>query len=348
MAGVPAAETDVVIVGGGIMGAATAHALGRRGVRTTLIEQFAIGHTRGSSHGRARIFRLSYPQRRYVAMALEALPLWRRLESESGRPLLSITGGYEAGPGIRANAAALASCGVGAEIMTGAEVARRSSVLRLPAAAEVLYQAGSGVVRADGALTAFMAGARARGVAIMEEATVTGVTARGESLLVSTSAGAVRAGRVVITAGAWAPGLLASLGLHYPLRPTRETVGFWPLAGDSIPILVEWGNPSVYALASPGQGLKAGEHIAGPAASPEDEAELDRASLQRLGAWVAERFPGAQAHPHHAETCFYTNTPDERFVVERRGPLVVGSPCSGHGFKFAPLIGEMLADLATG
>ena len=91
-----------------------------------------------------------------------------------------------------------------------------------------------------------------------------------------------------------------------------------------------------------------GEHIAGPVVNPDDDGSVNDESVARLSAWVSERYPSAAPSPHHAETCLYTVTPDEHFVLERHGRIVVGSPCSGHGFKFAPLIGERLADLALG
>ena len=107
-----------------------------------------------------------------------------------------------------------------------------------------------------------------------------------------------------------------------------------------------WEHPAIYALNAPGEGLKAGEHIAGEAASPDEAGAPDEESVARVSEWVRRWWPGADPHPHRSETCFYTNTPDEHFVLERKGRIVVGSPCSGHGFKFAPLIGERLADLA--
>ena len=103
----------------------------------------------------------------------------------------------------------------------------------------------------------------------------------------------------------------------------------------------------MYSLPSSGQGLKAGQHIAGPTTDPDHEGVVDQISVRRLSDWVAERHPQAEPTPHFSETCIYTNTPDERLVLERHGNIVVGSPCSGHGFKFAPLIGKRLAELAT-
>jgi sarcosine oxidase len=128
-------------------------------------------------------------------------------------------------------------------------------------------------------------------------------------------------------------------------KPTRETVAYFP--GDfEPPTLVDWGDPSVYALPDGRRGLKVAEHIAGPFTDPDRTGEVDQASVSRVSAWVAARYPDIDHRPMGAETCIYTNTPDGHFVLERHGNIVVGSACSGHGFKFAPLIGERLADLA--
>jgi sarcosine oxidase len=136
------------------------------------------------------------------------------------------------------------------------------------------------------------------------------------------------------------------MGITVSLRPTRETVGYFHIPAGDIPTFVEWGDPTIYALPSSGQGIKVGEHIAGPVADPDEDQPVSKESLERLQAWIASRFPDAEPEQHFSETCFYTNTEDESFVLERRGDIVIGSPCSGHGFKFAPLIGERLADLA--
>jgi sarcosine oxidase len=109
---------------------------------------------------------------------------------------------------------------------------------------------------------------------------------------------------------------------------------------------VDWGSPAVYSLPSPGQGIKVGEHIAGPVGDPEDPGGPDAESVERLAGWVLERYPGAKPEAHLAETCLYTVTEDEDFIVDRRGDLVIGSACSGHGFKFAPVTGRRLAELA--
>ncbi|MDQ4065455.1 MAG: FAD-dependent oxidoreductase, partial [Actinomycetota bacterium] len=161
---------------------------------------------------------------------------------------------------------------------------------------------------------------------------------------VNTEARTEEVDAIVVTAGGWAQKLLARAGIELDVKPTRETVAYFQMAGVP-PTYVDWGDPSVYALADPGHGIKVGEHIAGPRTDADEEGAPNLESVERLSAWVTERFPTADPQPWHAETCIYTNTPDEHFVLQRHGSIVVGSPCSGHGFKFAPLIGERLADL---
>ena len=151
----------------------------------------------------------------------------------------------------------------------------------------------------------------------------------------------------VVTAGGWARALLAGAGITLDAWPTRETVAYFR-APHEPPTLVDWGDPSVYALFDPVHGLKAGEHIAGPETDPDLEGEPNDASIARLKQWVADRYEGVDPEPVGAETCIYTNTDDETFILERRDGIVIGSACSGHGFKFAPLIGKRLADLVEG
>jgi sarcosine oxidase len=338
---------DVVVIGGGVMGAAAARALGRRGREVVLLEQFEVGHKRGSSHGTSRIFRFSYRDPLYVGMAMEALPLWRQLEKESGRDLLTTTGGLDVGEAVPTHAGALETLGATFEIMDGAEAGRRFPFLSIPPAEPVLFQPDAGIVAADTAVRAFAESAAAHGVEVRERTRVNRLRVVGEEAVIETEDGEYRARVAVVTAGAWARPLLAGAGIDIPTTPTRETPAYFRLPHGVVPpSMVEWSEPAVYALFSPPDSLKVAEHHAGPVTDPDDDGVVSKKSVARISAWVAGRYPRADSEAHHAETCIYTNTPDEDFILERRGPIVIGSPCSGHGFKFAPAIGERLADLA--
>lgn len=326
----------VAVVGGGVMGCATARTLAQRGHEVIVYEQFEVGHKRGSSHGATRIYRYSYPDARYVKMMKEALTLWRQLEAEAGAQILSRTGGLDIGKALHEHVAALDAEAIEYEMVSPRQARDRWPFLSLPD--EALYQGEGGVVRADRAWQALSDGAVAAGAQIVKERVIS------LEVGVETRAGLVAHDVVVVTAGGWARELLATRGVDLPTRPTRETVAFFRSSGP-LPTLVDWGDPSVYALPDPNIGLKVGEHIAGPVTDPDAEGMVDQESVQRLSDWVSERYRNVDPTPEHAETCIYTNTSDEHFVLERHDNLVVGSACSGHGFKFAPLIGDRLADL---
>jgi sarcosine oxidase len=308
------------------MGLAAAAALARRGHSVDVHEQFDLDHARGSSHGRSRIFRLAYPDPAWVSLAQESFAGWRELEEATGEQLLVLDGLIELG---ETSGEALAACGVWFEALEPADVERRFGV---HADGPVLLQPEAGYVRADRARTAFLARG---GFRVHERAPV-------ESLA------NLDAETIVITAGSWAPKLLEPEGVQLPLTVTRETVAYFRLEQELVPSLIEYGRgpgTAMYALRDPEHGLKAGAHMSGRVADPTEPGEPDDDVVDAVAAWVKERIPAADPAPVALDTCLYTSTPDERFLLERRGRIVIGSACSGHGFKFAPAVGNRLCDL---
>jgi sarcosine oxidase len=343
-------DTDVVVVGAGVMGSAAAWRLAARGREVVVLEQFDLCHDRGSSHGAVRVFRFSYSDPYYVQMAMDALLLWRELEEEAGRGILTVTGGYDFGPPgvLEANVAALAERGASFDLIDGAEVQRRFPAVSLAAETVVLHQPDAGAIAAERAVKTFAERAVHHGASLHERSPVQRIEVSEEGVNVLTANETYRCRVAVVTAGAWARKLLEDTGIDLPVVPSRETVAFFLLPDDPpLPVLVEWSDSSpTYALPSPGQGVKVGWHRSGPETDPDTAGWVDRRVLDHLSRWAAEHYPSADREPHHIETCMYTNTSDERFILQRHGALVVGSACSGHGFKFAPLIGERLAQLA--
>ena len=336
---------DFVVVGAGVMGAATAMNLARSGKKVLLVERFQIGHDKGSSHGHSRIFRFSYRDPAYVRMAQEARELWRELESSSGETILNVTGGLDAGEGIEENAAALQSCGASFELIDAYDARGRWPV-ELETGESGLWQPDAGVLLADLAIQTFVAQAVKAGASIQEGLRIGSIEPGERSVRLSAGNVAIEADVAIVTSGGWVKSLLAPLGLAPDVRVTRESIAYFRVLAQMPPPMVEWGDPTIYALPSPGQGLKAGRHIAGPEVDPDEQGGVDLHSLEIVADWIQRRFPGVDPVAHHSETCIYTNTDDEHFVLERHGRIVVGSPCSGHGFKFAPLIGKQLAALA--
>jgi sarcosine oxidase len=326
-------RAEVVVVGAGIMGSATAYALARDGRGVLLVEQFQIGHEQGSSHGRSRIVRLAYPELEFVELAKESFEGWRDLEQESGTELLELNGLLEiVEDSAQSSRDALEAAGAEYELLD-ADEARRRWPVGVPDGWTALFQPEAGIVRADLAHRTFVERAVAHG-ARLEEGT------RVESL------DELDAEVVIVTAGSWVMKLVPDL----PVRPTRETLAYFRRDGDPLPSIVqldpETRGHAMYSLHDPLHGLKAGAHMAGATADPDVPGEPDPALLERISEWVARTYPDADAQPVDPETCMYTNTADEHFILERRGAVVIGSACSGHGFKFAPAIGTRLAALA--
>ncbi|HWH53963.1 MAG TPA: FAD-dependent oxidoreductase [Gaiellaceae bacterium] len=322
---------QAAVIGAGVMGLATGRALARRGHDVVVYEQFRVGNERGSSHGRSRIFRLAYAEEEYVRLAQESLGLWRELEAETGETLLELNGLVEVVRTLEESTApTLEACGVAWERLDEQEAERRFPI-RVPEGSFAVLQPEAGIVRADKALTAF-----ARELDVRE-----GTKAHPDQ---------VEADVVVVTAGSWVNELLTEA---LPVKVTRETLCYFrPEQGGPIPSVVSFKpdrhTHDMYSLADPKHGLKVGAHHAGAEADPNVPGDPQPHLIEQIAEWARRTYRLADPDPVGAETCMYTTTADETFILERRDRLVVGSPCSGHGFKFAPAIGERLADLASG
>jgi monomeric sarcosine oxidase len=327
-------RAEVAVVGAGIMGSATAYALARQGRDVLLLEQFQIGHHHGSSHGRSRIVRLAYPEVEFIELAREAFAGWRDLEHESGQELLELKGLLELVESSKQSTGdALAAAGADYELLDAAEARSRWPV-GVPDGWTALFQPEAGIVRADLAHRAFIDGAVAHG-ARLEEGTRVG------------SLDELDAKVVVVTAGPWVKSFFPDL----PVRTTRETVAYFRREGEPLPVVARLDPDTrghlIYSLHDPLHGLKAGVHHAGATAGPDEQGDADPEVVERVAEWIARTYPDADPDPVAVETCMYTTTADERFILERRGKVVIGSPCSGHGFKFAPTIGSRLAAMAV-
>jgi len=351
-------DADIVVVGAGITGASTARALAQAGRDVLLVDQFEPGHDHGSSHGSSRIFRLSYPDQHFVRLAQGALQSWRELEADCGERLLVQTGALDFGPVALENARALAASGVRHELLTDTQVRARWPLTAEPGE-PILFHPDGGVILSGRAWEVTVAGAVEAGASLLRNVRVTGIEEERGRVRLSTDGEAIVARACVVAAGAWARELLAGPGIELPVIPTRETLTYFalpdalelpPVVDDAVPDPEEHGlrRPGLinYALAAPELGIKAGLHHAGPPTDPDDPGEVDPAVVRWVCTWVARRYPGLDPEPVTSETCIYTNTADESFVLERHGRIVVASACSGHGFKFAPFFGRTLAGLA--
>ncbi len=346
----------MVIVGGGVMGTAAARVLSARGRAVLLLERFTFGHGKGSSGGQTRNFRLTYHDPVYVRMARESLGRWRALEDEADVDLIRVVGGLDVGDATDLSATALEAAGEAFERPAAAEVNERWPALRFEAGQRLLYQAEGAILRADEAIEGQARLARASGAELRERTVVEHLRPAGDAVELVTSAGdVIRAPAAIVAAGAWAAPLLDQAEINLSLRPTLEQSTYFDAGeeGSSIPTVIDWDTSPQhppYLVPNPFRRgeIKAGAHLSGPVIDPDDRSfEPDPEREAQTVMWVGEHLD-PRPPLLRTETCLYTITPDEDFVIDRKGPVVVASPCSGHGFKFAPLIGEVLADITTG
>jgi sarcosine oxidase len=348
---------DAIVVGVGTIGSAAAYHLARRGARVLGLERYGIAHDRGSMHGLTRIIRLAYHEDpRYVALLRRAYELWRELERDSGERLLHVVGSLDVGPEDGALlTGALRAChehGLAHELLPAAELARRFPAYDPPPGVVALLQPDGGYLDAERCVRAHADAAVAAGAELRP----------GERVLewggttVRTDRGAYEAERIVLCPGAWAPGLLRVPGLE--LTVERQVVAWFSTGGapsfrsDRFPIFIadEEGGEH-YGFPDDGHGLKVGlMHHPGEVGDAETlDREVHPGETDALAGFARRWFPSAPRTLLDVGACLFTNTRDGRFVLDLHPDepaAVVASVCSGHGFKFAPVAGEILADLA--
>ena len=356
-------SAEVVVVGGGVMGAATGWALARAGRAPIVLERFGPRHTNGASHGLCRNFNVIYGEPHYVDLLVESRRLWDELSDASGQPLLELVGIVKHGnfPAAGQVAAALAAAGIRTDFLEPEAAAERWPGMRFDG--PVLYSPDSGRVRADDSVEAMLDQVRRLGGEARHHHTATTIrpTADGVTLSVETPEGSaeIHARVVVVTAGAWTDRTIDTV-VELPQTSIRQVqpahfqvagqAADWPsfmhaapsLGGDRL-------DEEIYGLYEAGRGLKVGWHGRGLPVDPDARSDrYDESELAELKEYVARWLPGAEPDSARLISCTYTSTPSARFVLDRVGDIVIGKGFSGQGFKFAPAVGSALAALALG
>jgi sarcosine oxidase len=353
---------DVAVVGLGALGSATAMELARRGHRVVGLERFALGHSRGASHDTSRILRHSYHTPEYVRLTLQAYADWERLERDSGSSLVTTTGGldlFPPGAAIRPDeyVDSLTAVGIDFERLDEREAAARWPQLRLPDGTLVLHQADAAIVPAAVGTATMQQQARGYGAQLREETRVTGIRDTGAAVEISTPGETLRVGGVVVCADAWTNEVLEPLGVRVPLEVTLEQVTYFrpqdpgPFAVGRMPLWIWMDDPSFYGFPCYGEAtIKAAQDCGGPRIDPDDRSfDPDPLMERRLAEHVERTVPGA-GPPVRSLRCQYTLTPDRDLVLAPvpGHPSVVVGLGAAHGFKFAPTLGRLLADLVLG
>jgi sarcosine oxidase len=355
---------DVAVIGLGAMGSAALFNLAKRGHRVIGLEQFEPGHDKGSSHGESRAIRLSYFEHpSYVPLAHRAYEKWRELEQLCGKTILTATGvleaGYPGSPIVKGSLAASRLHGLVHEVLSASEISRRFPAFHLPSEWIGLFQPQGGFLRPELAIEQFVRVAASHGAEIRTCTRVLGIEPFSAGVRIRTEADTVEAGAVIVAAGPWIGELAPELRPH--LRLTRQVLGWFSphdpaiFTYDRCPVFIlESEDDACYGFPDfAGTGVKAASHLEGATlaradALVQDGGAADEAQIRHM---FSRFMPAANGPLRTMRTCLYTRTPDEDFIVDNSSGdprVVLASPCSGHGFKFSSVLGEVLADLATG
>ncbi|MGI9174707.1 MAG: N-methyl-L-tryptophan oxidase [Rhodothermales bacterium] len=354
---------DAIVIGLGAAGSAALYHLAQRGARVVGFDRFRPPHGHGSSHGESRIIRRAYYEgARYLPLLERSYELWRELERTSGRRLLEVTGGLMIGmpegalvAGSRASAEAY---GIAHEMLSAQAVSARFPAFALPEDHVALWEPEAGLLHAEACIEAHVEAARRHGARTHMNEAVREWRPDGDGIAVTTTAGTYRAGRLVVCAGGWVKALLFDLALPLTIerqvngwfRPTAHAEGFSPA---HCPVYMWERTPDeiLYGFPDLGSGVKAGLHHGGaqcahPGDLVREPTSEDKIALRRM---LRRLLPDADGPLLRAQTCFYTNTPDKDYLIDRHPAhpnVVFASACSGHGFKASPAVGEALAELA--
>jgi sarcosine oxidase len=355
--------SDVIVVGLGGMGSAAAAHLARRGSRVTGLERFGPAHALGSSHGDSRVYRQAYfEDPDYVPLLLRAFELWQDLNVATGRDLLKVTGGLMIGPPssrtVTGSRASAERWDLPHQMLDAAELHRRFPALHPRGDEIALWERNAGFARPEATVAAYLDQAGRAGADLHFHQAVTGWSADDGGVTVTTADDTFRAGRLVLAAGAWASQVVTDLGV--PLRVERQ-VQFWfrppggtgPFAAERFPIYVWDRDDGLQIYGFPHDGTDTGVKVAffrrGTPAEPDAlRRDVDPGEVIPLLGFLRPRIPALDGPVVRAVPCMYTNTPDEHFVLglhPSHPNVVVAAGFSGHGFKFVPVIGEILADL---
>jgi monomeric sarcosine oxidase len=357
---------DVIVLGGGVMGVSSALALLREGKKVLLLEQFEPGHIKGSSHGDGRIVRFNYTEGIYIEMAKLAYPAWEKLSQDAGQQLLIKTGLMEYGPSgnreVLESETQLQKHGIPYERLSHAEAAKRFPQYRLRENTELIYQPEGAIARATPAVLASWKLFRENGGTAVTGRRISGIELSSERVKLTAKTGeSWEAASLVLTTGSWSKDMAAAMGIHLPLLPTHETLAYFaPKEGapshrvGDMPVLIDYHdaeNPFYCLPIVEVHGVKLGWHHTGKVIHPDDARETPEPILEGMREWIAQTFPYLNAREIEIASCLYTNTPDYHFILDKHPVyenVAIGAGFSGHGFKFGPVIGEILAKLVLG
>ncbi|XP_062112271.1 probable sarcosine oxidase [Humulus lupulus] len=366
-------EFDVIVIGAGVMGSSTAYQTARRGQKTLLLEQYDFLHHRGSSHGESRTIRATYPEDYYTDLVLESYALWEQAESEIGYKVYFKAHQFDMGPSdskiLRAVIASYRRKSLPHRALNSQQVAEQfSGRIQIPENWVGVYSDKGGVIKPSKAVSMFQTLALKNGAVLKDNSEVKEIKKIGgenDGVLVTIASGeSFRGKKCVVTVGAWTRKLVKTVcGVELPIQPLETTVSYWRIKegyvsdyaiDNGFPSFAGYGDPYICGTPSfeyPGL-IKVGIHGGYPC-DPDKRPWRPGMSLGAMKEWIQKRFSGRvdSSKPITTQLCMYSMTPDEDFVLDFLGgefgkDVVMGGGFSGHGFKMAPAVARLLADLA--
>ncbi|MEH7308012.1 N-methyl-L-tryptophan oxidase [Neobacillus drentensis] len=356
---------DVVIVGAGSMGMAAGYYLSKLGIRSLLIDANDPPHNFGSHHGDTRIIRHAYGEgKQYVPLALGAQELWRELERESGMKLFSPTGvlcvGEEGSPFIEEVIKSAKEFSLPQEILSSGDINARWPGFSLPDGLVGCLEKNSGVLFSEECLRAYRRLGLANGMTLVPNTKVEKIEKFAKGAIVHTKHEQYSADYVVVCSGAWSGKILEGTGIDIPLQPTRKTVSWFECDerlydSSCFPAFsIDLGNEHYYGFPSmSGSGVKVGRHDGGEKVDPDHfnrEYGVGSSDEEECRRFTKEYLPKANGRLIKGKSCLYTLTPDEHFIIDRHpafSNVMIAAGFSGHGFKFASIIGKIICDFVT-
>ncbi|MFG0886769.1 N-methyl-L-tryptophan oxidase [Vibrio sp. CJQ_6] len=354
---------DVVVVGAGSMGMAAGYFLAKQGKKVLMMDAFDPPHHHASHHGETRIIRHAYGEgEKYVPLALRAQALWEALQAESGQTLFLKTGvlnmGEASSPFIQMIIASAKQYQLPIEVLTAAEIHQRFPGITLPDNYIGCFESTSGVLRCEDCISAYRQLALAHGAELLTYHPLDEIDVQDHGVTLRSGETVIVADKVIVSAGAWATKLMSALDFTLPMQPNRKTFawfeadealygeGLFPAFSFDSPQGMYYGFPSI-----DGAGLKVGRHDGGEAQDPDTpiapfDTVVDSVDLERFLATVMPQTSGLM----YGKTCLYSMTADEHFIIDtlpKHDNIIIAAGFSGHGFKFASVIGEILSDLAV-
>ncbi len=358
-------DFEYIVLGGGGVGCASAYHLALRQRSVLVLEQFEIGHNRGSSHGESRIIRYSYHHADYVELARQSYLLWAQVEEQLGEKLLLRTGGVDLAARDNAEVEAcrrnLDEQSIVHEVIANDELKRRFPQFNIKDDIQGLWQPDAGILSPDQCVPGIAKLAQKNGATIKEHAKVVRIEENSDSITVHTETESYTCKKLVVTPGGWAEPVLRLLGVELSLKVTVEQYAFYKPKAEELfspehfPIFIKYTDdpelPDLYGFPSIDQlGAKVAEHHCGKETTADSRwMEPDKALLERLHERAHQLLPGLSDEMTRAATCLYTNTADKDFIIDKlpgRDNIVIGAGFSGHGFKFTILVGRILSELA--